>query len=82
MALDAEFTVEPYAEAAPGPHVRAALDVAEASGLPVDFGPFGTAVRGDDGRVLAVVDGVIRAALDAGATRVSVQIQRPARDHQ
>jgi len=81
MALVAEFTVEPFAEADPGPHVRAALGVAEASGLPVDFGPFGTSVRGDDGRVLAVVDGVLRAALDAGAARVSVQIQRPAHAH-
>ncbi len=79
MALVAEFTVEPFAEANPGPHVRAALDVAEASGLPVDFGPFGTSVSGDDGTVLDVVDEVVRAALDAGATRVSLQIQRPVR---
>ncbi len=77
MALVAEFTVEPFVEANPGPHVRAALRVAEASGLDVDFGPFGTSVTGDDGTVLALLDDVVRAALDAGATRVSLQIQRP-----
>lgn len=76
MALVAEFTVEPFVEASPGPHVQAALGIAQASGLAVEFGPFGTSVTGDDGTVLAVVHDVVRVALDAGATRVSLQIQR------
>ena len=45
--------------------------------LDVDFGPFGSSVVGDDDRVLAVADAVVRAAMGAGATRVSVQIARP-----
>ncbi len=77
MSLVVEFTVEPFVEGAPGPHVRAALDAATASGLQVEFGPFGTLVSGADEQVLAVLDRVIRAAIEAGATRVATQVTRP-----
>ena len=76
MTLHAEFTVEPFVEGAPGPHVQAAVDAAVAAGLAVDFGPFGTAVSGDDGVVLDAIDSVVRAAMAAGATRISVQLER------
>jgi uncharacterized protein YqgV (UPF0045/DUF77 family) len=69
-----EFTVEPFAEGAPGPHVQAALDAAEGPELTVEFGPFGTLVRGPDDAVLAAVDRVVRAAMAAGATQVSTRI--------
>jgi len=74
--LTVEFTVEPFVEGDPGPHVRAAVEAAERSGLAVDVGPFGTTVTGDDGTVLDVVDAVVRAAVAAGATRVSLQVVR------
>jgi uncharacterized protein YqgV (UPF0045/DUF77 family) len=74
MALVVEFTVEPFTEGNPGPHVQAAVDAARSRGLPVEFGPFGTAVRGDEGAVLDAVDPIIRAAIGAGATRVSLQV--------
>ena len=77
MALTVEFTIEPFVDGAPGPHVRAAVDAAERSGLAVDFGPFGTMVTGDDEAVLAAVDRILRAAVAAGATRVSLQVARP-----
>ncbi|QXC60220.1 thiamine-binding protein [Aquihabitans sp. G128] len=78
MPLVVEFTVEPFVEGSPGPHVRAAVDAAEASGLRVELGPFGTSVSGDDdAEVLATVDRVVRAAVGAGATRVLVQVERP-----
>ena len=32
MATVAEFTIEPFVEGEPGPHVRAAIEVAEAAG--------------------------------------------------
>ncbi len=76
MALRLEYTVEPFVEGAPGPHVRAALDAAQATGVDVEFGPFGTTVAGGDDAVLAVASGILRAALDAGATRVSLQVSR------
>jgi uncharacterized protein YqgV (UPF0045/DUF77 family) len=77
MALVVEFTIEPFVEGEPGPHVRAAVAAAEGSGLSVDFGPFGTTVAGDDAAVLDAVDGILRAAVAAGATRISLQLARP-----
>jgi uncharacterized protein YqgV (UPF0045/DUF77 family) len=74
MALVVEFTVEPFTEGNPGPHVQAAVSAAEASGLSVEFGPFGTAVRGEESAVLDAVDPIVRAAISAGATRVSLQV--------
>lgn len=76
MGLVLEFTVEPFVEGAPGPHVQAALDAATASGLPVEFGPFGTSVTGGDGEVLRALGSIVEAAMTNGATRVSVQISR------
>jgi uncharacterized protein YqgV (UPF0045/DUF77 family) len=75
--LTVEFTVEPFVEGEPGPHVRAAVDTALRSGLAVDVGPFGTSVSGDDAAVLATVDAILRAAIGAGATRVVLQVVRP-----
>ena len=75
MGLVAEFIVEPFVLGEPGPHVISALDAARAAGATLEFGPFGTLVRGDsDAIVLAAVDAAIRAAISGGATRVSVQI--------
>jgi uncharacterized protein YqgV (UPF0045/DUF77 family) len=76
MALRVEFTVEPFTEGSPGPHVEAAVAAASAHGLDVDFGPFGSSVQGADDTVLAAVDEVVRAAIGAGASRVSLQVSR------
>lgn len=77
MALAVEFTVEPFVEGTPGPHVQAALDAAAGTGLQVEFGPFGTELAGDDDQqVLDAVDQVVRAAVTAGATRVAFQVVR------
>jgi uncharacterized protein YqgV (UPF0045/DUF77 family) len=56
--------------------VQAAIDAARAHGLDIDFGPFGSAVEGDDALVLDAIDAATRAALAAGATRVSYQVTR------
>ena len=56
LSLVVEFTIEPFVEGEPGPHVRAAVEAAEQSGVTVDFGPFGTTVSGDDNTVLTAVD--------------------------
>jgi uncharacterized protein YqgV (UPF0045/DUF77 family) len=76
VTLRVEFTVEPFVAGAPGAHVLAAVDAADARGLTVEFGPFGSSGEGDDADVLPAVEAAIRAALEAGATRVSVQISR------
>lgn len=69
-----EFTIEPWVEGGHPPYVQAALAAAEASGLPVDLGPFGTGVVGPAAEVYALVPAVLEAAMAAGAGRVSLQI--------
>jgi uncharacterized protein YqgV (UPF0045/DUF77 family) len=76
VALRVEFTVEPFVEGEPGPHVIAAVEAARACGLDVDFGPFGSVADGDDAAVLDALDAIARAAMAAGATRVSLQLSR------
>jgi uncharacterized protein YqgV (UPF0045/DUF77 family) len=56
--------------------VQAAVEAAGRPGLDVDFGPFGTTVSGGDEAVLGAVDEILRAAIAAGATRVSLQLAR------
>lgn len=70
----AEFTVEPFIEGDPGPHVAAAIAAAEAAGLTPDVGPFGTSIEGDVETVLGAVRRVIDDGIDSGATRVSIQL--------
>jgi hypothetical protein len=71
-----EFTIEPFVEGRPGPHVTAAVDAAAAAGAEVDFGPFGSSCRLDDGRMPDVVAAITRAAFANGATHVSLHLAR------
>jgi uncharacterized protein YqgV (UPF0045/DUF77 family) len=72
--LTVEFTIEPFVEAAPGPHVIAAVKAVEAHGLTVDFGPFGTSFTVPDEQLPEVVADLLRSAYGNGATYVSVDI--------
>ena len=74
MQARAEFTVEPFVDGHPGPHVMAAVDAVRAAGLEPDIGPFGTAIEGDAAVVTDAVAALIAAARWAGAERVSIQI--------
>lgn len=74
--LTVEFTVEPFRDAAPGPHVLAAVDAARSRGLDVEMGPFATVVEGEAPAVLDAVRALLDAALSHGATRVSLQVAR------
>jgi uncharacterized protein YqgV (UPF0045/DUF77 family) len=76
VTLRVEFTVEPFTEGTPGPHVDAAVDAARGPGLSVDFGPFGSRVEGEDDRVLAAIGAIVEAGLAAGASRISLQVTR------
>ena len=69
-----EFTVEPFVEGRPGPHVQAAVDAAVAAGADVDFGPFSSICRVEDERMPDVVAAVTRAAFAHGATHVALQV--------
>ena len=75
-----EFFVEPFAEGRPGKHVRAAIDAVESHGLSVDVGAFGTTTTGSHDAVAEAVGDLVRAALENGADRVSVQAVTPAAD--
>ncbi|MQY14158.1 hypothetical protein SRB5_43200 [Streptomyces sp. RB5] len=75
MRLRVEFTTEPFDLEQPPAHAVAAREVVESAGLDaVDVGPFGNTVEGGTHAVLATVDSVLRKALEAGATRISLQL--------
>ena len=71
-----EFTIEPFVEGRPGPHVTAAIAAAEALGLDVEVGPFGSSVVVDLAEVGALLGVMSDAALANGATHVSVHVAR------
>ena len=72
--LEVEFTIEPFVEGAPGPHVTAAVAAVEKLGASLEFGPFGTTLRTTAGEVGAVVAALLDAAYSNGATHVSVHV--------
>lgn len=75
MRLKVEFTTEPFdLDEAPGHAVVAREVVQDAALEAVDVGPFGNTAEGGSDEVLAVVQSMLRQTLEAGATRVSVQV--------
>lgn len=74
MRAEAEFTVEPFVEGQPGPHVTAAVEAVRGVGLEPDMGPFGTSVSGELDDVVQAVSAAIAAAARSGAGRVSLQV--------
>ncbi|MEV6650820.1 hypothetical protein [Streptomyces sp. NPDC051219] len=75
MRLRVEFTTEPFDLDEPPPHALAARDVVQGADLDtVDVGPFGNTAEGGADEVLTAVDALLRKALAAGATRVSLQV--------
>ncbi len=71
-----EFTIEPFVEGRPGPHVTAAIAAAESLGLTVEVGPFGSSAVVDLDDVGSVVGALTDAAMANGATHVSVHVAR------
>ncbi|MFE7773276.1 hypothetical protein ACFU5O_05145 [Streptomyces sp. NPDC057445] len=75
MRLRVEFTTEPFdLDEAPA-HALVAREVIQAADLDdVDVGPFGNTAEGEADALLTAVDSLLRQALGAGATRVSLQV--------
>ncbi|CAL9409676.1 hypothetical protein ABZ519_11715 [Streptomyces collinus] len=75
MRLRVEFTTEPFdLDEAPA-HAVVAREVVEAAELDaVDVGPFGNTAQGGADAVLTAVDALLRRTLEAGATRVTLQV--------
>ena len=70
-----EFTIEPFVEGHPGQHVIAAVAAAEALGVSVEFGPFGSSCSVDADVCADVAAAVLRAAFSNGATHVSLHAE-------
>ncbi|MFJ4682993.1 hypothetical protein ACIQNG_12285 [Streptomyces sp. NPDC091377] len=81
MRLRVEFTTEPFdLDEAPA-HALVAREVIEGAGLDeVDVGPFGNTAQGRADAVLTALDALLRRTLEAGATRVSLQVNVVAED--
>ena len=76
MRLAAEFTTEPYhGEGTPPAHAQLSWEVIQNAGLPGDFGPLGTRFSGEVEEVLDTLRAVLATAIEAGARRVTVQIE-------
>jgi hypothetical protein len=74
--LQFEFTIEPFVEGNPGPHVTAAVAAVEAFGVEVDLGPFGSACVVPAVQAGSVAEAIIAAAFANGATHVSLHAER------
>jgi uncharacterized protein YqgV (UPF0045/DUF77 family) len=70
-----EFTIHPLTDGPTGRHVRAGIDAARASGIAVELGPSATGLAGDVPQVMEALEGVIVAAIDAGASSVDVKVE-------
>jgi len=71
-----EFTIEPFVEGQPGPHVISAIEAAQALGFEIDFGPFGSSCSVPAAEVGEVARAVLDAAFANGATHVSLHAER------
>jgi uncharacterized protein YqgV (UPF0045/DUF77 family) len=70
-----EFTTEPFDLDEVPAHALVAREVVEAAELDaVDVGPFGNTAEGGADAVLTAVDALLRKTLEAGATRISLQV--------
>lgn len=74
MQVQVDFTVEPFQEGGPGPHVQAALAQLRARGLTPEAGPFGSSVRGPYSLVLRALEAAVTAALANGATNIAMSV--------
>ncbi|EST38137.1 hypothetical protein N566_09120 [Streptomycetaceae bacterium MP113-05] len=70
-----EFTTEPFDLDEPPRHAVVARETIQSASLDaVDVGPFGNTAEGGGEEVLTAVGEMLRRSLDAGATRVSLQV--------
>ena len=75
MRLRVEFTTEPFDLDEAPPHALVAREVISSADLDaVDVGPFGNTAEGGADAVLTAVDALLRRSLEAGATRISLQV--------
>jgi len=71
-----EFTVEPFVEGQPGPHVMSAVAAAESFGVAVDFGPFGSTCLIPADQAGEASRAIIAAAFANGASHINLDVTR------
>ena len=71
-----EFTIEPFEEGHPGPHVTAPVDALRAAGFAVEFGPFGSSASVPPERLGDAVSLLTTVAFEHGASRVNLDVER------
>jgi len=71
-----EFTIEPFVEGQPGPHVISAIEAAQSLGYEIEFGPFGSSCSVPAAEAGHVARAVVDAAFANGATHVSLHAER------
>jgi isopentenyldiphosphate isomerase len=71
-----EFTIEPFIEGQPGPHVTAPIEALAAMGIEAEFGPFGSGCRVEPACTSGAVSAVINAAFENGATHVNIDVTK------
>lgn len=75
-----EFTIEPFVEGQPGPHVMAGVSAAEALGATVEFGPFGSSCVVPIASAGSVLAALVDAAVANGATTIAIEVSRLAEE--
>lgn len=76
--LHVEFTIEPFVEGRPGPHVTAAIEAARRIANDLEIGPFGSSCSVPTDRLDALLAALGRSAFGGGATRLTIQIENTA----
>ncbi len=71
----AEFMIEPFVEGSLGPPVLAGIEAVVDHGFEPRIGAFGTTIEGDAEPIVVALAGMLDAAMGAGATRVTVQVE-------
>lgn len=79
--LHLEFTIEPFVEGRPGPHVTGAIAAAEALGVDVEVGPFGSSCLVTPEGLPDVLGAIGREAFAHGATHLNLHVSDQASDH-
>ena len=75
VVLLLEFTSGPFTEGIPGPHLSPAVAAAEAFGVSVEFGPFGSSCTVTQAQVAEVSGAIVAEAFANGATHVSLHAE-------
>jgi len=71
----AEFMIEPFVEDTLGPPVVAGIEAVTDRGFEPRIGAFGTTIEGEAAPIVIALADMLDAAMSAGATRVTVQVE-------